>query len=58
MVFSPTMNTVIEKMNGTLISSAAVAAEQYIAVEVWQRRKCAQKQAWQKIRQKISPNLR
>lgn len=57
MVFSPTMNTVIEKMNGTLISSAAAAAEQYI-VEVWQRRKCAQKQAWQKIRQKISPNLR
>lgn len=55
MVFSPTMNTVIEKMNGTLISSAA--AEQYI-VEVWQQKKVCTKTSLAKDSTKISPNLR
>ena len=54
MVFSPTMNTVIEKMNGTLISSA----EQYI-VEVWQQqKKVCTKTSLAKDSTKISPNLR
>ena len=56
MVFSPTMNTVIEKMNGTLISSAA--AEQYIVVEVWQQKKVCTKTSLAKDSTKISPNLR